>query len=114
MLLQVRGLEVDYRRRPDATSGPTVGDVDLDVHRGEVIALVGESGSGKPTMAWTLAGLRTPFAGGIVLHPGGQPGEAADLARPARRHPRRSAAPYSWCSRTRTRPSTRGALRATR
>ena len=32
--------------------------VDLDLHRGEVVALVGESGSGKSVLASTLLGLR--------------------------------------------------------
>jgi peptide/nickel transport system ATP-binding protein len=76
-LLQVSGLTVDYRRRPDARTGPTVSDVDLTVHRGEVVALVGESGSGKSTIAWTIAGLRRPTSGEITL------GDGADLSRTA-------------------------------
>lgn len=87
VLLEVKGLTVDYRRRPDAVSGPTVEGVDLTVRRGEIVALVGESGSGKSTIAWTLAGLRTPTSGTLALHdasaaPGSPP---ADLARPAAR-----------------------------
>ena len=78
-LLQVSGLTVDYRRRPDPRSGPTVSDVDLTVHRGEVVALVGESGSGKSTIAWTIAGLRRPTSGEITLD------GAADLTRTAAR-----------------------------
>ncbi|MFT4289336.1 ABC transporter ATP-binding protein [Nocardioides sp.] len=83
-LLTVTGLEVDYRRRPDPRSGPTVQDVDLTVHRGEVVALVGESGSGKSTIAWTIAGLRRPTAGTLTLWSGDGPEpEPADLGRPA-------------------------------
>jgi peptide/nickel transport system ATP-binding protein len=81
-LLQIRGLTVDYRRRPEPTSGPTVADVDLTVHRGEVVALVGESGSGKSTIAWTIAGLRSPSAGAIELIDGAT---QADLSRSAAR-----------------------------
>jgi peptide/nickel transport system ATP-binding protein len=81
-LLEVRGLTVDYRRRPDPASGPTVSDVDLVVHRGEVVALVGESGSGKSTIAWTIAGLRRPTSGEITLRDGTVP---ADLTRTAAR-----------------------------
>jgi peptide/nickel transport system ATP-binding protein len=66
-LLRVSGLTVDYRRRPEPETGPTVSDVDLVVHRGEVVALVGESGSGKSTIAWTVAGLRRPTSGQISL-----------------------------------------------
>ena len=45
---EVRGLRVS--RVVDA-----VDDIDLDVHRGSVVALVGESGSGKSTVARLLA-----------------------------------------------------------
>ena len=87
VLLEVRDLTVDYRRRPDPTSGPTVEGVDLTVRRGEVVALVGESGSGKSTIAWTLAGLRTPTGGSLALHDAtAAHGTApADLAQPAAR-----------------------------
>jgi peptide/nickel transport system ATP-binding protein len=79
-LLRVAGLTVDYRRHSDPASGPTVQDVDLTVHAGEVVALVGESGSGKSTIAWTIAGLRKPAAGRISLGGG-------DLSAPAGRRP---------------------------
>jgi peptide/nickel transport system ATP-binding protein len=87
-LLEVSGLTVDYRRRPDPHTGPTVGDVDLVVHRGEVVALVGESGSGKSTIAWTVAGLRQATSGTVtLLDRTTVPGEArpADLTRTAAR-----------------------------
>jgi peptide/nickel transport system ATP-binding protein len=90
-MLRVTGLEVDYRRRPEPSSGPTVCDVDLTVHRGEVVALVGESGSGKSTIAWTIAGLRKPSAGQITLadsrreSTGAGEGRVADLTRKAAR-----------------------------
>jgi peptide/nickel transport system ATP-binding protein len=51
-LLRIRGLAVRY------SSGPAVLDgLDLDVHRGECLALVGESGCGKTTLARTVLGL---------------------------------------------------------
>ena len=48
-----------------------VNGVDLNVRRGEVVALVGESGCGKTTLAKMLMGLLPPTAGTIALE--GQP-----------------------------------------
>lgn len=44
-----------------------VDGVDLQLRRGEVIAMVGESGCGKSTLALTLMGLEEPTAGKIVF-----------------------------------------------
>ena len=63
MLLEVRNLTVEF---PPPKAGGTrsvpVAGVDLDLDRGEILALVGESGSGK-----TLTGLALL---GLVPHPG--------------------------------------------
>ena len=44
-----------------------VQDVDLEIMRGEVLAIVGESGCGKSTLARMLLGLTPPSAGCITL-----------------------------------------------
>jgi peptide/nickel transport system ATP-binding protein len=46
-----------------------VDGVDLDLAKGEALALVGESGSGKSTLALALAGLR-PVNGGTITYEG--------------------------------------------
>lgn len=64
-IIHVRGLEKTYH----------VGDVDvralrgadLDVARGEFLAVVGPSGSGKSTLFHILGGLAAPTAGTVVI-----------------------------------------------
>ena len=52
VLLRVRGLEVR-----DAAGSGIVRGINLDVRRGECLALVGESGAGKSLTLRALAGL---------------------------------------------------------
>jgi cystine transport system ATP-binding protein len=42
-------------------------DIDLDVRRGNVVALIGPSGSGKTTVLRSLNGLETPDAGTVTV-----------------------------------------------
>lgn len=44
---------------------PALDDIDLDLKRGEVIALVGENGAGKSTLARILTGLYLPTTGTV-------------------------------------------------
>ncbi|MDQ2629969.1 MAG: ABC transporter ATP-binding protein [Actinomycetota bacterium] len=55
LLLDVHGLRVDFATEEGVVR--PVDGVDLQVRRGEVVALVGESGSGKSVTAMTLLGL---------------------------------------------------------
>jgi polar amino acid transport system permease protein len=66
-------------------AGRVLDDVDLTVHRGEVVAIIGPSGSGKTTCIRTLNHLEHPDAGVVEID--GQPigGRDRDLAR-QRRH----------------------------
>ncbi|MFP5487681.1 MAG: ABC transporter ATP-binding protein [Acidimicrobiia bacterium] len=56
-----------------------VADVDLDVRRGELLAVIGPSGSGKSTLGALLAGIDTPTSGSIVVD-----GVRIDQMRPDR------------------------------
>jgi peptide/nickel transport system ATP-binding protein len=58
-LLDIRGLRVDF---PDVPGSPAIDGMDLQVRRGEIVALVGESGSGKSLTALTVMGLLPPGA----------------------------------------------------
>ncbi|GHG59904.1 ABC transporter ATP-binding protein [Sinomonas cellulolyticus] len=85
-VLEIRGLTVDYRRKPSPGTGPTVEDVDLDIFAGEIVALVGESGSGKSTIANVVAGLQTREAGTLTLEDGEKLGDTASRRpRPIRK-----------------------------
>jgi oligopeptide/dipeptide ABC transporter ATP-binding protein len=72
-LLSARGVSVRFpvgsqlaaRIRHEENVLKAVDGVDLEIGRGEALALVGESGSGKSTLALTLAGLQPPSSGEI-------------------------------------------------
>jgi peptide/nickel transport system ATP-binding protein len=55
VLLEIRGLSVDYGLGDNPVHA--VDDIDLVIHRGEVVGLAGESGSGKSTLAFAVARL---------------------------------------------------------
>ncbi|MEW1677809.1 ATP-binding cassette domain-containing protein [Streptomyces noursei] len=61
-VIRARGLAYTYPGQDTAA----VEGVDLEIRRGEVIALVGENGSGKTTLARLLTGLYLPTAGEIT------------------------------------------------
>ena len=78
-VLEIRNLNVDYGLGDQAVHA--VRDVNLTLHRGEVLGLAGESGSGKSTLAYGLTRLLAPpgviTGGEVVYHP--EQGDAYDV-----------------------------------
>ncbi|WP_380171906.1 ABC transporter ATP-binding protein [Kineococcus sp. DHX-1] len=78
-VLRAAGVTKTYQLRPSLAARLTrtehrtdlraLDGVDLELRRGEVLALVGESGSGKSTLAKVLVGSTTP-SGGSLEHDG--------------------------------------------
>ena len=84
-LLETRDLHVHFRARGGGIARAVDG-LDLDIRRGEVLALVGESGCGKTTLARALVGLERPATGEVRFD--GEP--LRYDARSLKRHRRRA------------------------
>jgi oligopeptide/dipeptide ABC transporter ATP-binding protein len=73
ILLSARGITVSYARAGllpwEARRRPllALGGIDLDIRKGETLALVGESGSGKSTLARVLVRTIEPTCGRVVF-----------------------------------------------
>ena len=61
--IRARDLTKKYRSGPNDLL--VFDRLNLDVHRGEMLALVGESGAGKSTLLHLLGGLDSPSSGTI-------------------------------------------------
>ena len=80
VLVRIRGLSKQYQRGREIVQ--VLQQLDLDIARGEFLALMGPSGSGKSTLLNLIGGLDRPSSGSIEVD--GQPIDAladAELAR---------------------------------
>jgi len=77
-LLTVRGLRKSFGDH-EVLKG-----IDLEVRRGEVVALIGASGSGKTTVLRSLNGLETPDAGTLAFAGGPEVDFAGGLSKAQR------------------------------
>lgn len=63
--LRIRGIGRDFHTKSGITHA--VSGVDLDIQRGEFVALIGRSGCGKTTLLRMIGGLLAPSAGSIQV-----------------------------------------------
>ncbi len=84
-VLEARGLRVVFPPRAGRGPARAVDGVNLQIGRGEIVALIGESGCGKSTLARALVGLVTP-AGGEVRYAGTTLRYSGSALREHRRH----------------------------
>lgn len=66
VVLETRGLHKSFSRGAAVT--PILTGIDLQIRRGEFVALVGPSGSGKSTLLSILGLLDTPTSGDVLLN----------------------------------------------
>lgn len=83
-LIEIRGVSAGYENKRAKTRLIALRDVELDVQRGEFLAIVGPSGCGKTTLINMIAGFMKPLEG-----PSGS--TVAPLTDPVPTAP--------WCSR---------------
>jgi peptide/nickel transport system ATP-binding protein len=82
-LLKIEGLCIEHGSNRRAVR--VVHDVDLELAKGECLALIGESGSGKTTIARCIAGLHASAAGRITFDGDLLAGRAQQRTNEARR-----------------------------
>lgn len=64
-LIEIRGVSAGYENKRAKTRLIALRDVNLDVYRGEFVAIVGPSGCGKTTLINMIAGFMKPLEGTI-------------------------------------------------
>jgi len=62
--IQIQGVEQTFKTNKGLF--PALRDIDLDIAKGEFVALIGHSGCGKSTLLNLIAGLTTPTAGVLL------------------------------------------------
>ena len=64
-LVSLRNISKTYKKGKESV--PVLTDINLDINRGDFVALMGPSGSGKTTLLNLLGGLDTPSSGELTI-----------------------------------------------
>ncbi|ATW25855.1 hypothetical protein DCMF_14730 [Candidatus Formimonas warabiya] len=62
-LVKIKDVMAGYPQRKDVLK-----DVNLEINRGDFLAIIGQNGSGKTTLTKLLIGLQQPYRGTITIH----------------------------------------------
>jgi energy-coupling factor transporter ATP-binding protein EcfA2 len=62
-VVKIEGLHFSY---PDGTCA--LRGIDLEVRRGEIVAIVGQNGAGKTTLSLSIIGVNKPSSGSVITH----------------------------------------------
>lgn len=65
IILRLAGVSQQYGHGETAVSA--LSGIDLEVRRGEMVAVMGASGSGKSTLLSVAGGLATPTSGEVII-----------------------------------------------
>ncbi len=70
-LVSIKGIHKSF------SAVPVLHNIDLEIHRGEILGIIGENGAGKSTLMKILSGIHTPTSGSIFFE-----GRKVDIRRP--------------------------------
>lgn len=66
-VIQIENLHFSYTAEEDGKETPVLLGIDMEVGRGEFLAVLGHNGSGKSTLAKNLNAILTPTAGRVLV-----------------------------------------------
>ncbi len=66
-LIEFKNVSFEYPSETEGVSVPVLQNVDLNIKKGEFIAVLGYNGSGKSTLAKLMNGILTPSSGDVLV-----------------------------------------------